>query len=219
MKDADSTRRRYARSSTDAGAASPRGEGRSNVIVTISREYGAAGLAVADGVAGALGYELLSDALPGVVAAEVGASRDEVAARAGSEAPFAERMLGSLEAGSPEAISSASAATVDPFDEDVRRGIERTLRERAKQGNVVILGRVANAVLEGMPDLVRVFLTAGKAWRIERLMEAFGFGREQAVAELERVDAWRRKYSREPYKIVWVDPRHYDIFLDTSRYA
>jgi hypothetical protein len=189
------------------------------VIVTISREYGAAGLGVADGVGAALGYELVSDALPATVADELGASHDEVAARAGAERPLSERMLGSLEAGNPEAISTASPGPADPFDEDVRRGIERTLRERAKRGNVVILGRMANAVLAGMPDQVRVFLTSGRAWRIERLIETFGFSRQQAEAELERVDAWRRKFARERYNVAWGDPRNYDLILDTSRFG
>ena len=66
------------------------------VIVTVSREYGAGGLAVADGVARALGYELMTDDLPAVVAARLGTSTEEIAARVDSDPSISERMLSDL---------------------------------------------------------------------------------------------------------------------------
>jgi len=93
------------------------------------------------------------------------------------------------------------------------------IRERAARGDGVILGRNAAAVLGARPDLVRVFLTAPRAWRIERIIEAFGIPRARARAEVDRVDAVRRSFARERYKIVWGDPHHYDLVLDTSRFG
>ncbi len=188
------------------------------MVVTISREYGAAGLAVADGVARALGYALMTDDVPAAVAARLGTSADEVASRATAQAPLAERMLGDMGAATPEAVAQP-VRSIDPFEDDVRREIERTIRERAAQGDVVVLGRVASEVLAGMPGLLRVFLTASRAWRIERLMETFHFTRQQAEKELERVDVQRRKFSRDRYKIAWGDPRHYDLIADTERFG
>jgi len=189
------------------------------VIVTISREYGAAGLAVSDGVAQALGYALLTDDLPTAVAARLGTSPQEVAARAGAEPPLAERVLGGLEAGTPEAVGSPPASVLDPFDADVRREIERSVRERAAAGNVVILGRMGSVLLAGSACLLRVFLTAPKAWRIERLCESFGFTPARAKAEIDRVDARRRNYARERFGIVWGSPDGYDLIVDTSRFG
>jgi cytidylate kinase len=189
------------------------------VIVTISREYGAAGLGVADGVAQALGYELLTDQLPETVAARLGTSAEEVSARAINEASFSERMLRGLGAGTAEVASSGASPAVDEFDESVRREIERAIRETAAKGNVVILGRNAAAVLGPRPDLVRVFLTAERAWRIERVVEAFGIARARAGAEVDRVDAKRRAFTRERYKIAWGDPHFYDVVVDTSRFG
>jgi cytidylate kinase len=189
------------------------------VIVTISREYGAAGLAVADGVAQALGYYLLTDDLQASVARQLGTSQEVVAARAGAEPPLAERVLGGLEAGSPESIAGMPASAVDPFDADVRRELERGIRERAALGDVVILGRMASVVLAGSPGMLRVFLTAPKAWRIERLCESFGFTAARAKAEIDRVDARRRNYARERFGVVWGGPDGYDLVVDTSRFG
>jgi cytidylate kinase len=189
------------------------------VIVTLSREYGAAGLAAADGVARALGYELLTDQLPRTVAARLGTSIEVVDARAGAAESFSERLLGGLEVGTAEVVSASAPRLPGEFDEEVRREIERTIRERAVQGDVVILGRNAGALLASRADLVRVFLSANPEWRIGRLVEAFGLSRESARADMERVDAARRKFAKERYQLRWGDARYYDLMLDVSRFG
>ncbi len=189
------------------------------MIVTISREYGAAGLAVADGVAHALGYELLLDDLPRTVAARLGTSAAEVAERAASEASLAEKILARLGAGTAEVISLSEPRLPGDFDESVRREIERTILERAAAGNVVILGRNAGALLGRRPGLVRVFLTGEREWRLARIMASFGNTRAEALADLERIDAARRKIAKERYKVAWGDARFYDVLLDASRFG
>jgi cytidylate kinase len=189
------------------------------VIVTISREYGAAGLAVADGTAHALGFELLTDDLPKTVAARLGTSPGEVDARAGSEPTFTERLLGGLGAGMPELVSPAAPKLPEDFDESLRLEIERTIRERAALGRVVILGRNAGAVLGERADLVRVFLTAPRAWRVSRIVESFNNSPAQALADIERIDAKRKKFAKERYKIAWGDAGSYDLAIDVSRFG
>lgn len=189
------------------------------MIVTISREYGAAGLAVADGVAHALGYELLADQLPKAVAARLGTSPEEVSARESNDAPFSERVLRGLGAGTADVATGLASPAVDEFDESVRREIERAIRETAALGNVVILGRSAAAVLGPRPDVLRVFLTAERAWRIQRVVETFGIARSRAAHEVDRVDAERRTFTRARYKIAWGDPHFYDLIVDTSRFG
>ncbi len=189
------------------------------MIVTLSREYGAAGLGVADGAARALGYDLMTDDLPAVVASRLGTSVEELAARADSTASFSERLLSSLGDATPEALALSAPGGSRNFDEQVRLEVERAVRERAAAGNVVILGRLGNAILAGMPGLVRVFLTASVAWRTERLMESFHFTRERAAAELVRTDAARRRVAKDHYKMTWGDPRNYDLILDTERFG
>lgn len=186
------------------------------VVVTISREYGAAGLAVAEGVARALRYGLLTDDLPRTVAARLGTSAHEVAARAGSQKSLTERMLVDLGAGTPEMLSPAGPRPPHDFDETLREEIERAIHERARRGDVVILGRNAGAVLGKRADLLRIFLRAGRAWKIQRLVESFGIARSEAGADIERIDCARRAFSRDRYNIVWGDARFYELVLDVS---
>ncbi len=187
------------------------------MVVTISREYGAAGLAVANRTAQGLGYELMTDDLPAAVAARLGTSAEEVASRANAEASLGERILASLDAGTPEAGADALQRGDVDFDESVRREIERMIRERAALGDVVILGRNGGAVLGRRADLVRVFLVAAPEWRIARLIETFGWTRDVARAQLDRIDPARRKLARERYDVRWGDPHDYDLVIDVSR--
>jgi cytidylate kinase len=105
------------------------------------------------------------------------------------------------------------------FDDSVRIEIERTIRERSTAGNIVILGRNAGAVLGRRPDLVRVYLCAEREWRARRLVDAFGQSRESALADMDRIDAARRKISKERYKLAMGDARGYDLTIDVSRFG
>ncbi|MBC5801684.1 MAG: cytidylate kinase-like family protein [Candidatus Eremiobacteraeota bacterium] len=185
--------------------------------MTISREYGAAGLAVADGSARALGYELLTDDLPKTVAARLGTSPEEVASRANAEASLGERILASLDAGTPEAVAAGFSSPDGDFDESVRREIERTIRERAAIGDVVILGRYANAVLGARGDVLRVFLVATRQWRCARLVETFAWSAQTALAAVDRIDAARKRLAKDRYDLRWGDPHAYDLVADVSR--
>jgi cytidylate kinase len=188
------------------------------VIVTISREYGSGGLSIAQGIAEALGYELMADDLPKTVAARMGTSAD-AASQATIEPSLSERILGNLEVGTAELQIPSFPRLPGDFDEALRREMEREIRDRAQRGDVVILGKSASYVLAGMPGLVRVFLTGKREWRIARVMDAFGQSREAAIADIERVDSARRKFAKERHKIAWGDARYYDLTLDASYFG
>jgi cytidylate kinase len=187
------------------------------VIVTVSREYGAGGLAVAQGVAATLGLELMTDRIPDDVAARLGTSSEDVDARAESAAPLGDRIVTGFGVATAEVIDPRQPHLPGEFDEEVRREIERTIRERAARGDVVILGRVGSAILAGTPQLLRAFVYAEREWRIRYIMEVFGFQRARALAEVDRIDVERRRFAAERYGIVWGDRRYYDIIVDSSR--
>lgn len=187
------------------------------MIVTISREYGAGGLAVAEGVARDLGFALATD-LQQTVATNMGTS-PAVASQASIEPSLSERVLRSLGAGTAEITNPSVPGVAGEFDESLRREMERAIRELAHCGDHVILGRSAGLVLAGRSDLLRVFLTAGRAWRVARVVEAFGQSEQAAAADVDRVDSARRKFTKDRYKAAWGDARSYDLMVDTSRFG
>ena len=72
------------------------------MVITISREYGAAGRAVTRGLAELLGYRLLDEDLPVVVAARLGTSPEHVDGMQYQRAGFGQRLLRSLSVAMPE---------------------------------------------------------------------------------------------------------------------
>ena len=50
-------------------------------------------------------------------------------------------------------------------------------------------------------------------------MDAFGQSRESALADMDRIDAARRKISKERYKLAMGDARGYDLTIDVSRFG
>ncbi len=187
------------------------------VIVTVSRVYGALGHAVTRRLAQQLGYRLVDDDLPVVVAARLGTSPDVVENVEHRPAGFGERFLRSLGTAVPEAFQPLSHD--DDLTDAALREVERLIREAADAGNAVIVGRAANVVLAGRPDVLRVFLTAPVAWRIAHIAQARAVDEPAARAEISRVDAARRAFARDRYDAAWGDPRHYDLVLDVSTFG
>ena len=198
----------------EGGGEGSRGSNVAPVILTISREYGAAGLAVAKGVAAVLALELVTDEVEHAAAARLGTSSDEVA-EAESGPSLAERLM--------RGFREATAETSDPnnpvvdFEDTVRAEIEEAIRERALRDNVVFLGRFANAVLAGRPGLLRVFLHADRPWRVARISNLFAMTAEQAGSEIDRTDAERRTIAKDRYGIVWGGRASYDLIANVAR--
>lgn len=184
------------------------------MIVTISNEYGCGALAIAQRVAGELGYEYVDRQLPVVVAKRLSVSPEEVEASEDTGRTLGERWITSLELATPEL---AQASMTEDFDEEMLRAVQAAVREYASHGNVVLVGRGAAVILGERPDVLRVFMYAPRAWRIAHIEQSMGADRKTAEAEVDRVDRARAAYLRDWYGAAFGDPHAQDLCFDTSR--
>jgi cytidylate kinase len=187
------------------------------MIITISREYGASGRAVTRGLAERLGYRLLDEDLPVVVAARLGTSPEMVEGIEYRQVGFGQRLLRSLSTGMPEAFQPAPE--VEDLHAETHREIERLIHEAADAGNVIVVGRLGNYILRDRPDVLRVFLTAPLPWRTAQIVAALGLAESAAKTEIARVDGGRRRHAREQFDFDWGDPHYYDLVLDVSHFG
>ena len=178
-------------------------------------EYGTGATAIAAAAAAALGYEVIDDQLPVVVAKRLQISERAVEAAEDSRRSIGERMMTGLELATPEVLS---APLPENFDETMLRAVQTAVREYAARGNIILLGRGAGVILGRRPDLVRVFLHAPRAWRIERIAAAIGDAK-LATVEVDRIDAARRAYIKDWYGERWGDVERYDVLVDVSSFG
>ncbi len=185
------------------------------MVITISNRYGCGALAAARRVAERLGYEYVDEQLLVVVAKRLQTSPEAVESAEDIGRSMSERMLRSLELGTPEVHADAGPS----FDEECLREVQEAVREYAARGNTVLIGRGANAILGRRPDVLRVFMIAPREWRIRHIMDSGHVDEKTAAAEMDRIDRARRDYVRAYYELEWADAANYDLVIDTSTFG
>ena len=186
------------------------------MIVTISNLYGSGGVAVAEKAALDLGYALVDRQLPVVVAKRMKISRDTARANDETGRSLGARLLSSLERATPEVAGSGIR---ESFDATFVREVERAVKEYAARGNVVIVGRAAGVILGRRADVLRVYMHAPRAWRIERVRAEFDIDEKAAAAEVDRIDKARRAHLRDWYRVEMGSPENADLSIDTATFG
>lgn len=183
------------------------------MVVTISNQYGAHAIAIAHAVAEQLGYELIDEQLPVVVAKRLQTSPQMIESAEEGANSVGDRVMRALESGTPEV---ASAPQMPSFDDEVLREVEETVREYAAKGDVVIVGRGGSAILGRGRGVLRVFMHAPRDWRVAHVSQAFGTEPKIAAAEIDRIDRARSKYIEVNYGLRWADAANYDLAIDVA---
>ena len=186
------------------------------MIVTISRQYGAAGLDVAQRLEELNGYPLDGEHFPKIDAVRLGTTQDDVVAVEYRPPSLAERILHNLATALPE---SQAAVSPPSFETEVRKETEAAVLEAAQQSDAIIVGGFANAVLRDHPNVISCFLHAPMPFRVARIVAALGIGEEAARKEIERVDAARHRWAKLHYDFIWGSSEHYTLTIDVARFG
>jgi cytidylate kinase len=188
------------------------------MLITISRQYGAGGSAVAARVAATLGWRVVDNELVERVAARAGLTPEDVAQREERVSTFIERLARTVVAATPELVVPPDAAGTAPTlsEADLARLTERVVEEVAAEGRVVLVGRAAPAVLARERDAIHVKVVAPRDWRIRAVVERLGVSAEEAAGLTDETDRNRGRYHRQHYHRDWGDPVNYHLVLNTA---
>jgi cytidylate kinase len=93
---------------------------------------------------------------------------------------------------------------------------EQVMRERARSGAAVILGRAAAVVLEDEPGALHVRLDGAEDLRIEQAMALEGVDRETAQRHMRETDRAREAYVQQFYGVDARDASLYDLVIDST---
>jgi hypothetical protein len=183
-------------------------------IVTIEREYGCGGAAIAKKIAGRLGWKLWDQLLTCEIARLANCEEAEVEIREERVDPLYYRLFKSVLRGSFE--GGLNAHRLKLLDADsILRITERVVREAASAGNCVIVGRGSQHFLRDRPDTLRVFLFAPKEEKIRRL-RAEGMSARDAEDQVDIVDRERAAFIERYFRMEWPNRSLYHALLNTA---
>lgn len=196
-------------------------------VITIARQFGAGGEPVAQIVARQLGADLLDRGIMTEVARRLEIPDAEAEEEDETPGSFLSRLLTALgtttiEFSAPPEVAAWAPPYTDP-DFDPRRAIlsitQQVVKEAARTGNAVIVGRGSAYLLRDQPGALHVFLQAPVAARLRYAMSVFGIGEEEAAKRMKHTDANRAAYIRQVYGHDWLNPSHYHLVIDTERFG
>jgi cytidylate kinase len=184
-------------------------------VITLAREYGSGGGAIARSVAERLGWRLLDTNLIAAVART--AQMDiETARRFDESVDSWWHRINRSGLWSASIVAGASPRDAQFFDAETMAAIERELiADAAMKGDCVIVGRGGQCVLESCSDAFHVFVYAPWEQRIVRVQKRVAAPCE--IGELLRsTDQTRATYIRRYFGRDWKDPDLYHMMISSQ---
>ena len=167
-------------------------------VLTVSREIGSGGDAIAKKVAEKCGWDLLDNEGFAAAAQTYGYVRAEL-----------------------EKVDERGPGLIERFFRDrqlVYLDIMRAIVfESAIKNNIVILGRGSGILLKGIPGVFRVRFIASDKVRQRRLVDQEGISVSMAEEFIRHNDQERLSYTRYFFDAMWGDPSNYDVVMNTGQ--
>ncbi len=187
-------------------------------VITVSRQYASGGSAIAKQVADRLGWTIVDHEFVDRVAERVGLPPDEVAQREERVASLIERLANTLAVSSSELFLAAGDLTPETTrsSDDIVRMTEAVIQEAAELGNVVLVGRGAQAYLAHSDDTLHVRIVALREVRIRTAAQRLGLAEKEAERTVDRRDNERRNYVRTHYQRDWDDSCNYHLVVNSA---
>ncbi len=160
--------------------------------ITISRHFGAGGATLGARIAKRLGYKYKNDELVRELAKEIGVSLTEISRiekrrRSSRLMNFLEKVI------STDIIERRRRHKPIDMGEYVE-GIKKIILGMYEEGNLVIIGRGANYILQNKKNAINVLMVASIDYRIRFLVETYGLTEAQAKRSVERADLIRTEF-------------------------
>jgi cytidylate kinase len=183
-------------------------------IITIDREYGSGGGAIAEQVAQRLGWKLWDQRLTDEIARRMDCERRAVEEREESRDPVAYRLFKAFLRGSFE--GTVNTQRIKPLDADcIREAAEKIVRELAETGDCVIVGRGAAYYLGDRHDAFHVFIYGLFEDKVRRV---HGTGKTEGEASrlVEEVDVDRSSFIRKYFHVEWPERQRFHLMINSS---
>lgn len=179
------------------------------LTITISRQYGSGGRAIAQQLSKDLNlpwydHEIISKA----------ARESDIGAW---EFSAAENMELSDYMYALSDINPGAGAQQLTYGERIFRAQSRALEKLADRGPAIFLGRCGNYVLQDRPNCVHLFICGSPEARARRAVEVYGLRERDAAREIRRMDKLRSSYYAANTGLHWGYGEDYDLIINTDK--
>ncbi len=185
-----------------------------HVVVCIARQFGSAGHDVGLALAQTLQIpfydkELLKEA------ADKSGIMQELFEQA-DERPTSGLQYPAAPSEIPKAASFADYIAYLPNDR-IQGVIADVIRDAANKSSCVIIGRCADYILRGRPNILSVFIHAPVDMRVQRVAKMHNLSEDNARSLVRKTDRSRANYYSFYTDRNWGDASNYDLSIDTGR--
>lgn len=185
-----------------------------NYIVTIARQYGSGGREVGQHLAGISGYKFYDKDLIILAAQKSGYSTD---ALQNVDEKAANSLLYTLALGSAAYNNHGIEHVNLPINDKLFVIQSEIIKDIAKKDEgAIIVGRCADYVLSGTPNLVRIYICADFDVRVKTIMERQSVTEAQAKDMIVKTDKRRANYYSYYTGDKWGKADKYDLVVSTS---
>jgi len=182
-------------------------------LITLEREYGTGGGAIAAQLANRLGWKLWDRLLTEEIAHVANVSPSAVKRCDERMDSRLHRLAKAFWRGSYERSSPLGSQV---FDTDRMMSLMQEIMNRiGREGNAVVVGRGSPYFLRENPDAFHVFLYAPRAEKIRRTIED-GHSREEAEDLVDTVDRERSAFIKHYFDADWPTRSLYHLMVNTA---
>jgi cytidylate kinase len=185
-------------------------------IITISRQFGAGGKILGKMIAKTLGYTFADDHIVEMVAEAANVSPHWVESVEKEAGSTLSRIISSMV--SKRWLDRILVGERGYIDEDIYLDyIVVIISQVAEEGDVIILGRGSQYILDDHPDAHHVLLIDEVEHRVKFMMDHYDLSQKQAARVVRKEDKRRLNFYRKLGKEDFDDPALYHLVLNMSR--
>ena len=178
-----------------------------NFAVTLGREYGSGGKAIAEAVGSKLGIRVYDKSMIRMIAEQE--NRQPTLLDIMNERAYNQLFDPFINYDIDTNIPANSSKLFD-FESDIIRSV-------ADEGPAIFIGRCANEILWDYPNVIRVFVFAPKTDRVKRIMEKEGIADAfEAEKVINRMDRARKTYYQLYSDRKWGTSDGMDLMINSS---
>lgn len=184
-----------------------------NKIICIGRQYGSGGREIGEKLARELNIPCYDKLLIKKAALESGLSEDFISKS--EESP-----INSIQflSGNPYVDIAGIGNTFYSESQLVYNAEETVIKQLAKQGPCVIIGRCASSIIP-KEDRLSVFIYADEKDKIRHVMERNKISEKDAIHRIKHINRMRKQFFDFYSDTLWGRPESYDTMISSSRFG